>query len=342
MKKNILITGIAGLIGSSFAQYLLDEYKNEFNIIGIDNLSGGYYKNIPSDINFLHIDLENKPQKDLFSMIDKILDGEQLHYIAHFAAYAAEGLSPFIREYNYSNNLIATAKLINYGIKKNIDRFLFTSSMAVYGNQMEKLPFDESIDPQPIDPYGIAKYACEMDLKCAKEQHGLDYVIIRPHNVFGKKQNIWDRYRNVIGIWMYQQMNDLPLTVYGDGNQTRAFTYIDNIMEPLKVALESDKASGEIINLGGAIETSLNTILDKLTDSVFEGPSMITKLQPRHEVKHAFCTVDKSIDILGYSESVTVYEGLIEMWEWVKLQPNRTRKKWNEYELDENIYDYWK
>lgn len=330
----VLVTGCAGLIGANFCEYLLNEF-NDIEIIAVDDLSGGYIEHIPVDnrLKFLKADLTNKDDQKI---IESHLNN--LDYIWHFAAYAAEGLSPFIRQYNYSTNVIATAFLINCGIKYNIKRFVFTSSMAVYGK--EQVPFDEKLIPCPIDPYGIAKYACEMDLKVAFDHHGMEYCIIRPHNVYGKYQNIWDPYRNVLGIWMLNVLRNKPYTIYGDGEQTRAFSYIDNIIPCLLKAGIDPKAKNEIINLGGTKEISLNKARDLLVK--LTGQSESIYLEPRHEVKHAWSTHQKSIDILDYKETVDLEEGLKRMWEWVKSCPEKTQKFWTEYELEKNIYEYWK
>jgi len=216
---NVLITGVAGLLGSRLADWIINN-KPEYNVFGIDDLSGGYIENINSKVKFYKIDLVHNSVSDIF-------EKHRFNYVFHFAAYAAEGLSPFIRSYNYDNNLKSTVKIINECINSDVERFVFTSSMAVYGHGKNKL-FDETQIPNPIDPYGVAKYACEMDIKIAGEQHGLDWCIIRPHNVYGINQNIWDKYRNVLGIWMYQLLNNQDITIYGDGLQTRAFSYMDD------------------------------------------------------------------------------------------------------------------
>ena len=221
---NILITGVAGLLGSRLADWIL-ENDPDVTVIGIDNLSGGYVENINSRVKFYKLDLIRDSISDLFKKYD-------IDYVFHFAAYAAEGLSPFIRGFNYDNNLKSTARIVNQCIKHDVKRLIFTSTMAVYGHG-ENQAFDEKQTPCPIDPYGVAKYACEMDIKIAGEQHGLDWCIIRPHNVYGAKQNIWDKYRNVLGIWMYQKLSGKPMTIFGSGNQTRAFSYIDDSLEPL-------------------------------------------------------------------------------------------------------------
>ncbi|HUH33214.1 MAG TPA: NAD-dependent epimerase/dehydratase family protein, partial [Daejeonella sp.] len=191
-----------------------------------------------------------------------------------------------------------------------------------------------------IDPYGVAKYGCELDIQIAGEQHQLDWCIIRPHNVYGKNQNIWDKYRNVLGIWMFQKLNDEPFSIFGDGEQKRAFSYIDDCLPGFWQAAVSEQASKQIINLGGVNETSIleaATILSKIV-----GGSEIRFLENRHEVKYAYPTHQKSIELLGYQEKTSLEEGLSRMWEWAQLQPARERFQWEEYELDNGIYQAWK
>ena len=195
MSKTVLITGVAGLLGSRLADWII-ENKPEYTVIGIDDLSGGFEENINPKVNFWQMDLVNHP-------IENCFEQHKPDYVFHFAAYAAEGLSPFIRGFNYDNNLKSTARIVNECIKHDVKRLVFTSTLAVYGHGDGGI-FREEQQQSPIDPYGVAKYACEMDIQIAGEQHGLDYCIIRPHNVYGIKQNIWDKYRNVLGIWMYQ------------------------------------------------------------------------------------------------------------------------------------------
>tara|TARA_B100000767_G_C19644203_1_gene483885 strand:- start:8 stop:1015 length:1008 start_codon:yes stop_codon:yes gene_type:complete len=329
---NVLITGVAGLLGSRLADWIL-ENDPDVTIIGIDNFSGGYVENINSRVKFYKLDLVRDSISDLFQKHD-------IDYVFHFAAYAAEGLSPFIRGFNYDNNLKSTARIVNQCIKHDVKRLIFTSSMAVYGHG-ENQAFDEKQIPCPIDPYGVAKYACEMDIKIAGEQHGLDWCIIRPHNVYGAKQNIWDKYRNVLGIWMYQHLNGKPITIFGSGTQTRAFSYIDDSLEPLWNAAIEPRASKQIINLGGIHSVSIleaNNILKNVIgcteNTIF--------LEERHEVMHAVSTYQKSIDILGFKHETDLEDGLMKMWEWAKLQPMRNQFVWSSFELDKGLYSFWK
>jgi len=341
----ILITGVGGLMGSRMADWIIENTKHK--VVGIDNLSGGYRSNIHKKVTFYQMDLaENKivggskgdnsyGDYDLHWIFDK----EKPDIVFHFAAYAAECLSPFIRRYNYSNNVVATANVVNECINFDIKRLVFTSSMAVYGEN--EPPFDETYTPAPKDCYGIAKYACEQDIQVAGEQHGLDWCIIRPHNVYGRKQNIWDKYRNVLGIWMYKKLNKQPLLIYGDGEQKRAFSYIDDCLKPLWRAATKPWCSKQIINLGGTQEVTINKACDTLI-KIFGGAQMIEHREPRYEVKNAWSTFDKSVELLKYEDETSLSQGLEDMWEWALQQDTRHRKEWKSFEVETGLYDYWR
>ncbi len=327
----VLITGVAGLLGSRLSDYIIENHP-DVEIVGIDDLSGGYEENVNPKVEFWQMNLVTHPIENCFEV-------HKFDYVYHFAAYAAEGLSPFIRQYNYENNLVATARIINQCIKHNVKRLVFTSTLAVYGHQDGNI-FDEVQIPKPIDPYGVAKFGCEMDIQIAGEQHGLDWCIIRPHNVYGVKQNIWDKYRNVLGIWMYQHLINEPMTIFGDGNQTRAFSYIDDSLAPLWKASQDQRASKQIINLGGIREYSINEANETLREVV--GGGTVKYHEYRHEVKHSIPTWQKSIDLLDFEHKTDLKEGLTKMWEWAKQQPVRERFVWSSYELDKGIYSFWK
>jgi len=333
MKDSILITGNAGLLGSNLADYVLKNHP-EFEVVGIDNLFGGYLENVSKEVIFYNRDLAH-------DNIDDIFEKHKFKYVYHMAAYAAEGLSPFMRRFNWQNNSVSTANIINACIKYNVKRLVYTSSMSVYGHGDLKLNrFDENDQPRPIDPYGISKYACEMDIQVAGEQHNLDWCIIRPHNIYGEKQNIWDKYRNVLGIWMYQILHNEPMLIYGDGEQTRAFTYVDDNLEPLWNAAVSEKASKQIINLGGVKGYTINEAANVLAEII--NYDKIEHREARHEVKWAVPTYQKSIDILGFEDKTSLKDGLAKMWEWAKKQKDKPQYKWENYEISNGIYSYWK
>lgn len=331
-KKTVLITGVAGLIGSRLADWIIENKKN-YNVVGIDDMSGGYEENVNPSVKLYKNDLKDSRS------LSFIFNTHKPNYVFHFAAYAAEGLSPFIRKFNYENNLVATANVVNECIRHSVDRLVFTSTLAVYGHGTGGI-FDETQQPRPIDPYGVAKFGCEMDIQIAGEQHGLDWTIIRPHNVYGIKQNIWDKYRNVLGIWMFQKLNGQEVTIFGDGNQTRAFSYIDDSLEPLWRAAVEKAASKQIINLGGIEEYSINEAADTLLEVMGGGKKVY--LEGRHEVKHSIPTWKKSVDILGFEHKTSLKDGLSTMWNWAQKQPMRDRFVWDKYELDKGIYSFWK
>lgn len=333
MTKSILITGNAGLIGSRMADWILKNHP-EYEVVGIDDLSGGYIENVNEKVVFYQRDLSKENIKDIF-------DKHKFEYVYHFACYAAEGLSPFMRMFNDRNNMLSTDNIINECIMHDVKRLIYTSSNSVYGWGIKPGErFDENDTPMPIDPYGVSKYACELNIKSAGEQHGLDWCIIRPHNVAGIGQNLWDMYRNVIGIWMYQILNNKPMLIYGDGEQTRAFSYIDDCLESFWNAATYEKASKQIINVGGTVAYSINEVASMLCD--IANYDNYKHVEPRHEVKHAIPCYQKSIDILGYKDKTLIQDWLKTMWEWAKKQPMRERMKWDNYEITKGLYDYWK
>ena len=332
----ILITGVAGLLGYNFATWLLNHTKHM--VIGVDALyDWGNNNEVNPSIryDFHQLDLTNH-----YNKLDEIVRQNGVKIIYHFASYAAEGLSPFMRRFNYMQNTVASANVINIAIKYDC-KLIFTSSISVYGHGKCKdstLLFDEHDKPAPIDPYGIAKWGIEQDIRVAGEQHGLEWVIIRPHNVFGIGQNVNDRYRNVLGIWMHQAVIGEPFTIYGDGKQERAFTYIDNILEPLYKAKDIEN---DVINLGGVKGITLNEaceIMKKIT-----GKSESVHLETRHEVKRTIPDPSRSITRLKYKDTVGFEEGLRRMWEWVNLERKvKDWYIWDTFELDKGIYPYWK
>ena len=326
----VLITGAAGLLGANFSRHLLNK---GYKVIGIDDLSGGYEDSVPYEMTLYKQDLSN--QKD----VQEIFASEKPDYVFHFAAYAAEGLSPFIRNYNYTNNILSSANVINACINNEIKKVIFTSSMAVYG--VGNPPFTESQLPTPEDPYGIAKYAVEMDLKLAHEMFGLKYSIVRPHNVVGIYQNIWDRYRNVIGIWIRKALAGEPLTIFGDGTQIRAFSDIKFYMDPFEKLMTAH--DGEIFNIGADKHYTINEAAEAVINVAKELGINATKvhLEPRNEVHTAYCDHTKAHKLLGFKDNTDLHETIMKMFKWAQEQPNRPMKNMD-YEIEKNMYSFWK
>lgn len=326
----ILITGVAGLLGSHLSRFLLDK---GYSVVGVDDLSGGYSDFLPQHKNFTFY-VRTIGVDD----ISDIFEIEKPKTVFHFAAYAAEGLSPFIRCFNYQNNVMASASVVNECVKHD-SKIIFTSSMAVYGDQLP--PFKEDLLPSPIDPYGIAKYAVEMDIKQAGEQFGLRYNIIRPHNVLGIYQNIWDKYRNVVGIFIRRTLNNEPMVIYGDGEQTRAFSDVSFYMRPFQMLIEG--FDGETFNIGADKEWKIKDIANTVAKIAYLNgyEPKITNGEARHEAKHAFCDHSKAKDKLSFKDDTDLETLVTEMFNWAEKQPKRQEKTMN-YEIEKGVYSYWK
>lgn len=330
MSNRVLVTGCAGLFGANFCKYLCDK---GYEVIGIDNMSGGYKDFVDPRVELYYWDLN-----DDFS-VDEVFETHKPDYVFHFAAYAACGLSPFIRRFNYKNNVLASANLINSSITHDVKKFIFTSSMTVYGANTP--PFTEDMPYNPSDPYAIAKMAVELDLKDAKERHGLDYAIVRPHNVHGIYQNIWDRYRNVIGIFIRKAIAKEDLMVYGDGSQIRAFSDIKYYMEPMEKLMFEHP--GETFNMG-TDETTMILDLAKLVQKVsYEmGHRVnIVHAEPRNEVHTAFYDHTKAKKLLSFEDKTDLEQLVRSMYVWAQSQPAR-KVKIHKPEITKGLYSYWK
>ena len=328
--SNIVVTGAAGLFGSHFSRFLTSQGHS---VMGIDDLSGGFESSIDRESLFVKMNLLNS------AGLSEVFKNFNPDYVYHFAAYAAEGLSPFIRNFNYSNNVLCSVNVINECIKNNVEKVIFTSSMAVYGEGNP--PFKEDQRPNPEDPYGIAKYAVELDLETARKQFGLRYSIVRPHNVVGVYQNIWDRYRNVIGIWIRKIINKEPITVFGDGTQVRAFSDIEFYMSPL-LSL-TDSHDYETFNIGADKEYTILEAAKMLQDVSrdFGFDPEIVHLEKRNEVHTAYCDHTKAKNLLGFEDNTDLKETMRKMFSWALSQPQREVKTMD-YEIEKGIYSFWK
>lgn len=334
--KTIIITGCAGLFGSHLTRHLLDK---GYKVIGIDDLSGGYEDYLPDSDNFEFWPIDISSEWSVNHLDDAFSDPTAIACY-HFAAYAAEGLSPFIRYFNYKNNILASANVINACINHSV-KLIFTSSIAVYGEGTP--PFTERMIPCPIDPYGVAKYAVEQDIKIAQNQHGLRYTIARPHNVIGIYQNIWDKYRNVAGIFIRKVLDNEPMLIYGDGNQTRAFSDVKFYMEPFEKMI--DCFSGYTFNLGSDKTYTVNELADIVTKVADKHNIKARRehVEARHEAKHAYCdhSLAKNPRNLNFDDQTNLENLIDEMFTWAMTQPRRTQKTMP-YEVKKGMYEYWK
>lgn len=324
-----LVTGGAGFIGSHVADELL---KLGHKVVVLDDLSGGYEDNLPKDAIFVQgsiLDLE---------LIDRLFEKYHFTYVYHLAAYAAEGLSHFIKRFNYNNNLIGSINLINASVNHNVKCFVFTSSIAVYGSG--QAPMTEEMTPLPEDPYGISKAAVEADLKVSHEMFGLDYIVFRPHNVYGERQNIADRYRNVVGIFMNQIMKGESMTIFGDGEQQRAFTHINDVAPIIAASVDYPAARNQIFNIGADVPFTVNE-LAKITAEAMGAESKLNHLPARNEVKVAFSDHSKAARVFGTHKKTTLKDGITSMTDWVKKHGARESNIFGEIEVMKNMPPSW-
>lgn len=331
MKTTVLVTGGAGFIGSHVAQHCLNL---GFEVVVLDDLSGGFEDHIPQGCTFVEGSVYDH------ELVSNLFRQYKFEYVYHLAAYAAEGLSHFIRRFNYNTNLVGSINLINEAVKHKVKCFVFTSSIAVYG--AGQLPMTEDTVPQPEDPYGVSKYAVEMDLKAAHEMFGLNYVIFRPHNVYGENQNIGDKYRNVIGIFMNQIMQGKQLTIFGDGTQTRAFSYIDDVAIPIAKCVNNEKAYNQVFNIGADKPYSVNELATVVSDEFGVQPN-INYLSARNEVLHAYSDHTKAHAIFGKDahSGIDLKEGIHRMAEWAKKVGARASQEFANIEITEKLPDGW-
>jgi UDP-glucose 4-epimerase len=325
-----LVTGVAGFMGSHVAEHLV---AGGVEVVGLDDLSGGFADNVPEGVVFHKGSVLDR------TLLHRIFIERKIETVYHLAAYAAEGLSHFIRAFNYENNVVGTMNVLNEAIKAQVKCFVFTSSIAVYG--AGQTPMIETLVPAPEDPYGIAKYSVELDLAAARHMFGLDYIIFRPHNVYGERQHIGDRYRNVIGIFMNQLMTDQPLTIFGDGTQTRAFSYIADIAPIIARSPDVSEAYNEVFNIGADTSTTLNQLAVAVA-TAFDAPCRVKHLEARKEVLHAIADHSKVERVFGHVAKHGLSDGLARMAAWARSVGPRKPTVFKNIEVQRNLPSSWK
>jgi UDP-glucose 4-epimerase len=325
-----LVTGGAGFIGAHVSRELL---SLGHRVIVLDDLSGGFTENIPQGALFIQGNITDE------ALVNQIFAAHRIDFVYHLAAYAAEGLSHFIRKFNYTNNLIGSINLINAAVRSKVRCFVFTSSIAVYGKG--QLPMREDLTPQPEDPYGISKLAVEYDLRSAHDMFALPYIIFRPHNVYGEYQNIGDRYRNVVGIFMNQLLSGEPLSIFGDGTQTRAFSYVGDIAPVIAGAVHQPAAYGKVFNIGADQPYSVNELAQSVCRAMgIEGK--IVYHEARNEVQHAYSDHSQIHAVFGQLPQTSLQTGLQKMANWVKEHGARKSSIFGEIEIEEKLPSFWK
>ena len=308
----ILITGVAGFMGSHLADAFL---AKGYDVVGIDNLLGGYEENVPSGVDFNNIDLDN------LELIQPLF--EDVDLVVHTACTAYEGLSVFSPSLVVRNTMQITTNIMSACVRANVKKIVHLSSMARYGTQ-DVVPFVESMTPKPQDPYGIAKYGAELMIKNIADTHGLNYVILVPHNIIGPRQKFDDPYRNVASIMINRMLQGKQPIIYGNGEQKRCFSFMQDVTDPLMIACETDVADGRIVNIGpdeefvtiNELAQKLSTILDFKLDPIY----MPGRPQ---EVFHANCSANLARELLNYKTTTSLESGLVELVNWIKSKGAR-------------------
>ena len=306
--KKVLVTGVAGFLGSHLSEKLVDLGHS---VVGIDNMLGGYQDNVPKNIEFHNGDCCD------FEMIKSIIKGVDVVY--HCAATAHEGLSVFSPYEITKNNFLASVSIFSAAVNAKVKRIVFCSSMARYGDQ--PAPFTEKMSPKPVDPYAISKVASEEVLKNLCELNGIEWVIAIPHNIIGPRQKYDDPFRNVVSIMINRMLQGKAPIIYGDGNQTRCFSYIDDCLSCLIPMLDQKNLNKEIINIGPDEEfVTINKIAELCSNITGVNLNPIYKKDRPKEVKHATCSAEKARALLNYKTKVSLKDGIQKTFDYIKAR----------------------
>lgn len=325
-----LVTGGAGFLGAHLVRALVERGHE---VVALDDLSGGDPGNVDARAGFVEGSITDH------ALVNRLFADEHFEYVYHLAAYAAEGLSHFVKRFNYTNNVIGSCNLINAAVNYGSDCFVFTSSIAVYGRG--QTPMSEDTAPEPDDPYGIAKRAIEQELGVSRRMFGLDHVIFRPHNVYGELQSLGDRYRNVLAIFMNSIMRGEPLPIFGDGEQVRSFTYVGDIVGAIADAPRTEGARGEVFNIGADEPCTVNHLADVVRQAMGVPSHPVVHHDARNEVRRAFSTHDKFRGVFGDRPATPLEEGVRGMSEWAKQRGPCTSPRFPAIEIEKNLPRSW-
>ena len=330
MPKNIFITGLAGFLGSNLAKSLI---QDGHNVKGNDNLEAGSRNNVPEKAVFHETDC-----KDLEGMSEIM---EDVDIVYHCAALAHDGFSVFAPNRINRNIYQATTSVLTASAKADVERFVLCSSMARYGENNP--PFNEEMDPAPQTPYAVSKVASEKLTKVMAESHDFEYNIAVPHNIIGVGQKYNDPFRNVAAIFINRMIQGKQPIIYGDGQQKRCFSDVDDCVRPMKkLGLMSD-INGEIVNIGPDIEfIDINHLAEIIADILnFDLDPIYLDERPR-EVKNAYCSAEKSRVLLDYNTEKSLRQSLEEMVEWIIQQGPKEFEYYIEPEIEnENLPETW-
>lgn len=325
----VLVTGGAGFIGS----HLVDELLAKGHlVVALDDLSGGFKENLNPAAVFVEGSILD------VDLLKLLFEKYRFEYVFHLAAYAAEGLSHFVKRFVYSSNLIGSVNLINLAVMHEIKCFVFCSSIAVYG--AGQIPFSEDMSPQPEDSYGISKYAVELELAASQRMFGLNHIIFRPHNVYGERQNIGDSYRNVVGIFMNQIMQGRPVTIFGDGSQTRAFSHYSDVVPLIARSISTTAAYNSVFNVGADRTCTILELLETVAREMGVKPEVL-HLEPRNEVYHAASDHDRLRKYFQPPAPLPLAEGIARMARWARIVGPRPAQIFENLEITRNLPSGW-
>jgi len=303
----VLVTGGAGFVGSYIVDRLIED-KHEVAIA--DDFSGGTMQNVNPHAKIYQADVRNP------ILVDSLFRQFKPEMVFHLAANAAENKAQFSPIDITTRNFGASIPVLTSAIKHKAKRFVFISSAAVYGDI--KLPHKETSIPKPEDLYAISKYAFEESLKIMSKVHGIEYVIVRPHNIYGPRQSMKDPYRNVVTIFMNKILRKEPHVIYGDGKQKRCFSYVEDVVGGIYKAGMGKK--GKIYNIGSDDYYTIN----ELSNAIIKASG--TKIKPEYlpdrpqEVKVTIVDHSLAKKELNHECKTTLEEGIKKTWEWAKKQ----------------------
>jgi UDP-glucose 4-epimerase len=299
----ILVTGGAGFIGSHLVEALLGK---GCAVHVLDDLSMGKRENVPPEACFYEGDILNGP------LVEQAMAG--VDGVVHLAARVAirDSLAHFCED--AQTNLMGTLQVLHQACRKNVKKFIFASSMAVYGDSQAPNPVSEASAQEPISPYGLSKLAAEKYVLLLSRQFDLPAVCLRYFNVFGPRQT-FTPYVGVITIFIRALQRGEPPNIFGDGEQQRDFVYVGDIARATLLALESD-VHGEVFNVGTGRGTSVKEIARLLTKKLRPG------LEPRFlppqpgEIRHSIADISKIRRMLGFQPEQGLAEKIDEVIAW--------------------------
>lgn len=309
-----LVTGGAGFIGSHVAKKLIEE---GLTVYILDNLSTGKKKNVPSGAILIEGDILD--QKLVPDILKKGVD-----VVFHLAAKVTIRGSTSEFYSDAQTNIMGTLNVLSSCMGTSVKKFIFSSSMAVYGDSPTPDPIDENHVIAPYSPYGISKYACELYVKSICETAGIDSVILRYFNTYGPNQT-FTPYVGAITIFITRILSNEPLTVFGDGRQCRDFVHVEDIAQGTVKAMHYKGKTG-ICNLGTGVGNNVNDVVAVVTKNLKANTKIDHAPRRAEELVNSVACIDKARSILGYSPKHKFPDKIDEVIEYIKTTPLLTRK----------------